>query len=70
MTNPLDRRLRKLEAGKPANGNGRARLVLVHRGADRAAEIAKLDDRRTDDELIVVQFVRPGDVPRPGEATH
>ena len=70
MTNILDRRLRKLEAEKPANANGRFRLVLVKPGETAEARIALLDDRRSDDELCIVRFVRPGDVPRPGEARH
>ncbi len=70
MTNYLDRRLRKLEADKPANTNGRFRLVLVKPGETAAARTALLEDRRPDDDICVVRFVRPGDVLRIGEVLH
>ena len=66
MSNILDRRLRKLEAtAKTTNGEGRPRLVLVRVGQSAEAEIAKLEDRRPDDHLMVVRFVRAADIQSP-----
>lgn len=68
--NYLDKRVRRLEVDKPANSDGRARLVIVPCGGDSEAEIAKLADRQPGDQLLVVQLVRPSDVQHHGGLTH
>ena len=71
MVSSIERRLRKLEAArKPANSNGRFRLVLVKPGETAEARTALLDDRRPDDDICIVRFVSPGEVPRIGEILH
>lgn len=66
MTNPLDRRIRKLEASAKAASLGDAvHVAYVHPGEDADAKVAALGPIQPGDQLIVVRFISAADVQSP-----
>ena len=69
MTSPLERRVAKLEASaRGADSDGAVQVAFVRPGENADEKVAALGPVRRGDQLIVVHFVRPGDVRRDGEA--
>ena len=62
----MERRLRALEAraAEVDPPDSRWRTVFVYPGEIEADKIAALPERMPGDDLVIVRFVRPSDVPR------